>query len=24
VRWRSLPAHAGELPELDAALRSIG
>ncbi len=23
VRWRSLPAHAGELPDLAAALRSI-
>jgi hypothetical protein len=23
VRWRALPAHAGELPELDEALRSI-
>jgi hypothetical protein len=23
LRWRSLPAHAGELPDLDAALRSI-
>ena len=24
VRWRSLPAHAGELPDLDEALRAIG
>lgn len=23
VRWRSLPAHAGELPDLDTALRAI-
>lgn len=23
VRWRALPAHAGELPDLDAALRAV-
>ena len=23
VRWRMLPAHAGELPDLDAALRAV-
>ena len=24
VRWRHLPAHAGDLPDLPAALRAIG